>query len=545
MKVLFVIPPYRTSDPLYARLYPMPLGAVYLGTVLQKAGHEVAIKDFLLPQQKSTTEQPRSFEGHSHPPYIHYGTPMQECFQWLYDHVKKYDAVGLCLGQCNLYEAGEIIGKCIKHIGKPLIIGGPFATTATEEALQRTGADIVVTGEGEGVVAEAFSKAIKGWRGVIQGKEVIMEELPIPNWNLAPPRQYPIYEGKVRGVLTVSRGCPWRCSFCSVHTIMGRNHRRQGKERIKKELKNLWNYGVRYFCFLDDNLFIHDKAIQDVLEAIDESRSEIPGFGQARFYVEEGIEVRVASIPGFIKSLVDHRFEHIAIGLETMNDKVRNKVKKPFTNEHLRDTLKRFKEAGIHPRAFYIVGFEGDTVASVCKDLYEFGKLGMSVRSNNLKLYPKTEITKSFLERGFINKNYDWRMSSWYTPHSGGLTYKQIRRIKSILRAMGMAVEEFGITPFKDEWDEIVGKFWSRKYTLSSSANHLTFTGNLYQPSSYRHLLEVLSLRFIGGGVKVEIKDKAIVTFPLAHCLDEVQEGLLKAMGREVPKRQKKGLGLT
>ena len=51
MRILFIVPPYRTTDALVAEPFPMPMAAVMLGTILQEAGHSVEIRDFLVPKQ--------------------------------------------------------------------------------------------------------------------------------------------------------------------------------------------------------------------------------------------------------------------------------------------------------------------------------------------------------------------------------------------------------------------------------------------------------------------------------------------------------------
>ena len=111
MKILFIIPPYRTTDNLSNRLFPMPLASVTLGTILQNKGHEVVIKDFLIPKQKHKTEQPEIFKGKYSPGYYHYGIPMEECIKWIDKNINKFDVVGLCMCQCNLFETSEIIAK--------------------------------------------------------------------------------------------------------------------------------------------------------------------------------------------------------------------------------------------------------------------------------------------------------------------------------------------------------------------------------------------------------------------------------------------------
>jgi len=519
-----------------------------IGTVLQQAGHEVVLKDFLLPPQKSSTTKPRSFQKYS-PAYIHYGVPLEDCLIWLTKNAIFYDAVGLMLGQCNIFETGFILANHIKQkLHLPLVIGGPFATTAPQTVLQNTKANVIVVGEGEGIVNKAFELAIKKNPPVIiKGPPMNLKDIPLPDWGLAPPKNYPNHNGKIRGVLTVSRGCPWKCRFCSVHTIMGRKYRKQDRQRIKEELLHLWNYGVRHFCFLDDNLFYSQKAIKDVFWAIDRLKKEVPGFNKASFYTEEGIEVRIARRPGFLKQLRDRRFESLTIGLETMNETNRKDSKKPFKTSDLIATMEQIKKYKIPVGAFYIIGFPKDTLQSVCRDIVSFGKLGLGVRANNLKVYPNTDLTKDFIQRGIISKDYDWRQSSWHTPQSGQLTYKQIKQLKSVLRAVGYLGSFFGVAIFADALPKIQEKMKVKKYILKIEKDNVTIKGNMFRPTIFLHIAILLLLRkgSIGAVVK-QIDLKTVKAMPRDYPQNDIQREIAKILHPQKMKllKTQKGFGL-
>ena len=545
MRVLFVVPPYRTTDTLVAQLYPLPYAAVLLGTVLKEAGHDVVIKDFLVPTQKSKTKSPASFAGKNAPAYMHHGVPLLECKAWLDKNLAKFDVVGLCMCQCNVWETGSKIAKHIKSHGKPLVIGGPFVTTATEESLRHTGADIAVTGEGEGVVVDAMERAVDGENGVIGGFPVPIEDIPLPDWDLAPLENYPKYKNKVRGVLTISRGCPHGCKFCSVHTIMGRKHRRQNYFRIKAEIVNLWDHGARYMCFLDDNLFLSKMTTYQIFKIINRLKSEIPGFDKVKFYVEEGIEVRVAAIPGLIKDAVDIGFENVGLGVETVNEQRLKEQNKPHDIPLLNDAVSNCLAAGIVPKAFYILGFPGDTMESICKDLVEFGRLGISARANNLKLYPGTETTQEFLEQNIIDSTYDWRMSSFYTPPSGKLTFKEIRKLKTVLGAIGFAADTWGVAIFNDDINTIFEKVNNTSYTLHwTKNNRMVLEGNMFRPTPYKHFMEMLMLTVPGprGAHAMQITKNTIEVWSLDEPKNDIQAALWAAIHNKPVLKKKKSV---
>ena len=308
-----------------------------------------------------------------------------------------------------------MLGQYITKQGTPLIIGGPLATTDPRFAARVTGADAVVVGEGEDAMFDAIANAAKHQRkgrpGFYVGTPCCdLDKLPLPNWGeLAPPDAYPkACGGRIRGVLAVTRGCPFKCTFCSVHTVHGRAHRRMSQWRITEQLLTLARLGVEYYCFLDDNLFISENAVDEVLGAIAEAKAAVGKASKRwRFYNEEGIEIRMAAKPGMLARIKEAGFVEIALGLETLSKVNRKAVNKPYHERDLKRVVKEAKAAGITPKAFYIIGFPGDTPETVCKDIARLGRMGFLVRPNNLKLYPGTDITKQFIKEGWISSGYD------------------------------------------------------------------------------------------------------------------------------------------
>lgn len=541
MRVLYVIPPYRTTDVLTTQLFPMPYGGVILAAILREAGADVTIKDFVIPFDKHTTPPPPSFAGKSPPPYYHFGTPMDDALAWIDEHVREYDVVGMYGGECAVFEGPSIIGQRIREHGVPLVIGGPFPSTAPDEATERFGANVVVRNEGENVVVDAMRRAADGWNGVIPGTLANLNDIPLPAWDLAPPTDYPRFSGRVRGVLAVSRGCPWDCTFCSVWTVMTKKHRRLPRERITRELRHLWDHGVRYFSFLDDNLFVSRAAVDNVLGGIDDLVADVPAARSARYYVEEGMEVRIAAEPGVLQRIVDHRFDNVALGLETVNDEVREAIIKPYTRETLERAIDECRRVGVTTKAFYIIGFPGDTMESVCADLVAFGRLGMDARPNNLKLYPGTDVTREYLEAGLIDDDYDWRLSSFWTPtNTAGLTYRTIRRLKTVLGGIGFAASKFGVRVFADTIDDAITAINARRgFMLTRTDNDgLEIRGSFFRSTPYRTMLTCLLIAAGADGVRTSVDDGVVVAWPTDEPVDAIQAALIAAARGAAVSRQ-------
>lgn len=532
MRILLVVPPYATTDPLVAALYPMPYGPVMIGSALRQAGHDVELRDYLLPAQAHNTERPASFEGKAAPRFAWYGMERSAMLADLDATLERgWDAVGLAAGQCNVWTGAKVVADRVRHHGIPLVAGGPFVTAATDDARAILQPDVVVLGEGEAVAGQAFRIAASGYGGMVRGRAVPLDYLPLPDWDLAPPSQYPRVGGRVRGVLAASRGCPHRCEFCAVRAVMGPRHRRASRLRLLAELQGLAAQGVTYFCFLDDNLFATPQAVEDVLWATEQVRG-----AHGRFYCEEGMEVRMAARPGLLGRLRDAGFDNIGVGLETMSDAAR--VGKPYTAEDLDAALREAEAAGVPMRGFYIVGLPGDTLASVARDIVALGSTGLAVRANNLKVLPGTDLERLWRDQGVVGEGYDWRLSSWWTPDTPDLTWPQVKRLRTYVRAVGDLAETYGIRAFADTTDEVASKLAAKGIDLRPAGRGVwEVAGSWYRPTTLRYLCELLVLRGGAAGAYTTVEPRLIRGIRALQPRDEVQGALAQALGTPLADR--------
>lgn len=166
--------------------------------------------------------------------------------------------------------AAEVIRLC-KGLGVVHVIGGAQATEQPEETMRL--ADMLVVGEGEGAlmdivralaagkpaagIANVWSRQPDGEVVKTERRELIanLDDLPFPDWRLfhnmhyeSPPDFWTmdcIHRGQrlICAPIEGSRGCPYRCTYCSnaakrnAYRGKGRWRREKSPERIIAELK--------------------------------------------------------------------------------------------------------------------------------------------------------------------------------------------------------------------------------------------------------------------------------------------------------------------
>ncbi|MBI3181048.1 MAG: B12-binding domain-containing radical SAM protein [Myxococcales bacterium] len=137
----------------------------------------------------------------------------------------------------------------LRGLGKKVVLGGIHASALPEEASSH--ADAVLVGEAETVLDELFQDLERGSpKRVYHGHFPELAGQPQPLTSLWKARY-------VYGYFQTSRGCPHRCTFCSVHEFFG------GKARVRpidEVVAELAQSPRRLFWGIDDNIWGVDVA---------------------------------------------------------------------------------------------------------------------------------------------------------------------------------------------------------------------------------------------------------------------------------------------
>ncbi len=313
------------------------LGPLYLGTMLENAGHDVRI---LCENVKSAYNE---HTGKLHP------------------RLTNSDIVGLSCVTATARRAYKIADE-IRNVNPrtKLIIGGPHVTFLPEEAQKHV--DVVVRGEGEKVVFEAFFESPSG--SIIQGGPVEnLDELPFPRLNLIEGlnrtwrhlRPLRPWLGFIP--MGTSRGCPFDCLFCSVTGMFGRKFRFRSPGNVLEELKLRISEGYHHFFFYDDN-FIADPAwARELLEAIIASRLRIRWITQAR--------VEVAKDPALVELMRKAGCLEVLIGFESVNPETLKFYNKHQEVEDIKRCIRVLHQGGLRVCGMFIVGADEDNADTI------------------------------------------------------------------------------------------------------------------------------------------------------------------------------------
>ncbi len=266
------------------------------------------------------------------------------------------------------------LARLLRDSGDLLVCGGPLPTLDPSDFLDVF--DVVVVGEGEETIVELAECAEKGLpvstvKGIAykEGAEVKftgakgfvenLDELAFPARELFDNKTYQSYYFKRFGYTTSplisSRGCPFSCDFCS-RPVFGTSFRKRSPENIVAEVEQIADLGYERVWFADDCFTLDAKHLQRVCDLLVKQRLDIGWECLSRV---DTLTVEVA------KSMKRAGCVRVFFGIESGNDEVLGVMNKRITAAQAKRAVFAAKAAGLEAGAFFIVGYPGETDATV------------------------------------------------------------------------------------------------------------------------------------------------------------------------------------
>jgi radical SAM superfamily enzyme YgiQ (UPF0313 family) len=281
------------------------------------------------------------------------------------------------------------------------VVGGPHITLDGSSYMQQDSADFGILGEGEYAFLELCNsleknESIENLEGLLfwqygsmrrnpQGNPIKdLDALPLPSYdsftsvaaNESNILEYPIL---------TSRGCPFRCSYCSMPQIMGRKWRSHSPRRVIDELKHAKEkYDSRSFTVVDDNFTLDLSRVEDIGDLLIHERINLP------WTCQNGIRAdRISEI--LARKMKRSGCRYVWIGIETADEEVFNTINKGERLEDIRTGIKRLKRAGIRVGGFFIVGLPYSKRESDLKSISFVKELAIDGWWFTFVPYPHTE----------------------------------------------------------------------------------------------------------------------------------------------------------
>jgi radical SAM superfamily enzyme YgiQ (UPF0313 family) len=289
--------------------------------------------------------------------------------------------------------------KAIKDV--PVVLGGPHVSVLPAESVARPEVDVVVRGEGEAVwlkLSEIIERAgqqaptftaqelLAPGAGLLDGLLGLsyvagdgqahhnpdhppiadLDTLPFPAYHCFKMERYTNLQPATDAVdgaksfsLMTSRGCPYRCTFCS-QSIMPVKWRARSPQSVLAEWQHLvHDLGAQEIGVLDDSANIQVNRLEQIADLLIEHRvNHVP------WIFVNGIRANLATEP-LLAKLKQAGLKRVAFGVESGDPGVLLSIDKKIDHDTIRQAFKNAKAVGLETIGFFIIGLPGETEESM------------------------------------------------------------------------------------------------------------------------------------------------------------------------------------
>ena len=236
------------------------------------------------------------------------------------------------------------------------IIGGAHISACPDD-FNDSKFDACVVGEGEIVLARILKDPdMLRDSKIIQGEPRDIDTIPFPARHLVDYSKYK--RGIMQGTkmlspavsIITSRGCPYRCIFCSSHCVFGRRVRFRSIDNVVAEIKQVINtLGYRGFNFYDDTFAVNRVRTMKMCEEF------------AKLNIVWRCLTRADTVDRELLQIMrDSGCKEIIIGMESGSQKILDALRKGVTVEQNLRAMKMIKEF-MQLKVGIIVGSPGET----------------------------------------------------------------------------------------------------------------------------------------------------------------------------------------
>jgi anaerobic magnesium-protoporphyrin IX monomethyl ester cyclase len=215
-----------------------------------------------------------------------------------------------------------------------------------------------------------------------------MDKLPYPAYHLLPWKKYhphpPHGMSLPFGAIVTSRGCPYRCAYCS-KPVFGSKFRAQSPERVVEEMSYLHEkFGVKEIAFYDDSFTLDKERAHAIADKIMEKGLKIAWTCETRVNLVD------RELLGHIKRAGCYS---VAYGIESASPQIIEVLHKDITLEQVEKAVRDSREVGLQVVGYFMLGSPGETPATIRQTIDYAKKLKVDfVQFSVTTPFPGTEL---------------------------------------------------------------------------------------------------------------------------------------------------------
>ncbi len=295
-------------------------------------------------------------------------------------------------------QINEIAARA-RRVGKTSVLGGPSVSASPEEYPDFDYLHIGEIGDATDALIEVLDRdpsPPSGQRRFVTAERLPLADFPIPAYRLIEGRRYFL------GSVQFSSGCPYRCEFCDIPALYGRQPRLKSPEQVLAELDALIDTGViGSVYFVDDNFIANKKATRELLP-------HLIGWQKRRGYPLQfccEATLNIALCPDILAMMQEAYFTAIFCGIESPDlDALEAMQKSQNRALPLLEAVTTINRYGMEVVSGIILGLDTDTAATAANLIAFIDRSHIPVLTINLlQALPKTPLWQRLSEAGRLS----------------------------------------------------------------------------------------------------------------------------------------------
>jgi radical SAM superfamily enzyme YgiQ (UPF0313 family) len=273
------------------------------------------------------------------------------------------DLVAITMMSFRYLQTYELVRQIKKHCSSvSVVIGGPHPSVWWGKTLSECPPlDYAVVGEGEYTIVE-LCRGVPlseinglvyrdGSKITFTGKRDFISDLD----SISFPRYKGFDLDRYKTIhVTTSRGCPFQCTYCESHLVLGRKWRARSAQHVVDELEYWYRKGRRTFSLVEDN-FVMDTgrviAFCDEIQARHLSGLELDTGGLRADRVDGNV----------LERMWQAGFRSFGVGVEGGNDRVLKSLRKGEKIADIERCIQNACDIGFRVKLYFIVGSPYET----------------------------------------------------------------------------------------------------------------------------------------------------------------------------------------
>ena len=402
LKLLFVKPCLRPGG--FTKLLPVGMASVM--TYFESKGYDFTLLDIDIDE--FSDEYVENYIKNNHFDVILTGTIVThyKWIKWFVNMTKRHQP-----------------NSCV-------VVGNSVAGSIPDLFLNKTKADIVVTGEGEisayeSVEAVRLGKDLKTVEGISfrnnDGTIITTEhrkvgdinDFPFINWDhfdveryITQPETFPDKEANPEDMralpVITARGCAFRCSFC--HFVFWDDpYRNRKPDAVIEEIRQLQKkYNIKYINFWDDLSFASAIQMEKFCDKIINSGLKFKWIASVRVDLFSRGKAKGEDALRVAKKMKQAGCYSVGFALESGNEEILKMMNKEIDPEEFYDTAHVLREAGVICQTTVLFGYPQETKETIQETFDQCLKAGLYPSIGFLMPLPYTAMYDYAKANGFI-----------------------------------------------------------------------------------------------------------------------------------------------